>query len=143
MVTDTQPNEEPELMRVEELSVHFGPRKNPVRAVDGVSFSIPAGKTVALVGESGCGKSVTAMSLARLVPEPPGRYVSGRVLYQGQDVLKMGNEDLQDLRGDEIAFVFQEPGTSLNPVFRVGYQIAEGLKLHRPESTMKRRFWTC
>ena len=121
------------LLDVKDLRVHFGGEARPVKAVDGVSFSIPHGKTVALVGESGCGKSVTAMSLARLVPQPPGRYVGGEVLYKGRNVLTMSEEELRALRGNEISFVFQEPGASLNPVFRVGYQIAEALKLHRPD----------
>ena len=121
------------LLDVRDLRVHFGGETRPVKAVDGVSFSIPHGKTVALVGESGCGKSVTAMSLARLVPQPPGRYVGGEVIYKGRNVLTMPDEELRVLRGNEISYVFQEPGSSLNPVFRIGYQIAEALKLHRPE----------
>jgi oligopeptide/dipeptide ABC transporter ATP-binding protein len=103
-----------------------------VRAVERVSFRLNEGETLALVGESGCGKSVTALSLARLVPQPPGRYVTGQVLYQGRDVLAMDDAALRDLRGNEISYVFQEPSTSLNPVFRVGYQIREALRLHRP-----------
>ena len=103
-----------------------------MRAVERVSFDVAEGETVALVGESGCGKSVTALSLARLVPEPAGRFVSGQVVYRGQDVLGMDDAALRDLRGNEISYVFQEPSTSLNPVFRVGYQIGEALRLHRP-----------
>lgn len=125
-------SESEDLLKVENLSVYFGSRSDPVRAVDQVSFSVPSGQTVALVGESGCGKSVTSMALARLVPEPPGRYESGRVLFEGRDVLQMGREALQTLRGNEISYVFQEPSSALNPVFRIGYQIAESLRLHRP-----------
>jgi oligopeptide/dipeptide ABC transporter ATP-binding protein len=120
------------LLKVEDLSVHFELGSEKVRAVEGVSFDIREGETVALVGESGCGKSVTALSLARLVPEPPGRYVSGTVTYRGLNVLHTTESELQDLRGDEIAYIFQDPATALNPVFRVGHQIAEALRLHRP-----------
>ena len=102
-----------------------------VRAVDGVSFRVRRGETVALVGESGCGKSVTALSLARLVPQPPGVYEGGQILYQGRDVLNMDESALRRLRGKEISYVFQEPGESLNPVFRVGDQIGEAIRLHR------------
>jgi oligopeptide/dipeptide ABC transporter ATP-binding protein len=125
------PERKQQLVEVEDLRVHFGSQERPVKAVDGVSFGINERETVALVGESGCGKSVTALSLAKLVPIPPGRYVAGIVRYRGDDVLAMDAGALRKLRGDEIAYVFQEPSTSLNPVFRVGYQIAEALRLHR------------
>jgi oligopeptide/dipeptide ABC transporter ATP-binding protein len=98
--------------------------------VDGVSFSIPEATTVALVGESGSGKSVTALSLARLVPEPPGYYAGGKVLYRGQNVLEMSRRELQSLRGGEIAYVFQDPANALNPVFTIGFQIEECLRVH-------------
>ncbi len=120
------------LLKVDNLSVHFELGSEQVRAVEGVSFDIREGETVALVGESGCGKSVTALSLARLVPEPPGRYVSGKVSYQGKNVLYKNEVELRNLRGDEIAYIFQDPATALNPVFRIGWQIAEALRLHRP-----------
>ena len=120
------------ILEVRELRTYFGARRAPVRAVDGVSFSIGAGETVALVGESGCGKSVTALSLARLVAEA-GFYAGGEVLFGGEDVLKMAPARLRRLRGAEISYVFQEPATSLNPVFRVGDQIAEAVRLHRPD----------
>jgi oligopeptide/dipeptide ABC transporter ATP-binding protein len=120
------------LIEVQDLSVQFGPLARPVRAVERVSFEMASGETLALVGESGCGKSVTALALARLVPQPPGRYASGRVLYRGEDVLAMDDTALRALRGNEISYVFQDPGSSLNPVFRVGYQIREALYLHRP-----------
>jgi len=121
------------LLKVEGLETWFGSSGNPVRAVDGVSFEVTRGTTIALVGESGCGKSVTALSLARLVPQPPGFYAGGQVLFEGEDVLQMSERRLSDLRGREISYVFQEPGTSLNPVFRVGYQIMESIKLHRKD----------
>jgi peptide/nickel transport system ATP-binding protein len=98
-----------------------------------VSFSIAAGETVCLVGESGCGKSVTAQSIARLVPVPPANYVGGEILLNGRDTLKMTNGELQKIRGGVVGYVFQEPGAALNPVFRIGAQIKESLKLHRPE----------
>ena len=112
--------------------MHFGDPDRPVRAVDGVSFSVREGETVALVGESGCGKSVTAMSLARLVPSPPARYEGGGVRYDGVDVLGLTEAGLRDLRGREISYVFQEPMSSMNPVFRVGSQIVEAIRMHRP-----------
>ncbi len=120
------------LLQVDDLRVQFDLGGEPIRAVDGVSFSIRQGETVALVGESGCGKSVTASALARLVPQPPGRYASGRILYGGRDVLRMDESELRHIRGKEIAYVFQEPADSLNPVFTVGYQVGEAIRLHRP-----------
>lgn len=120
------------IARIQGLQIHFGSLSKPVRAVDGLDLDIRAGETLALVGESGCGKSVTAMSLARLVPEPPARYTGGRVLWRGRDVLAMSQSELRALRGNEIAYIFQDPSASLNPVFRVGYQIGESIRLHRP-----------
>ena len=105
----------------------------PLRAIDGVSLAIGAGETVCLVGESGCGKSVTALSIARLVPTPPANYVGGEILLNGQDTLKMSRARTATIRGGVVSYVFQEPGASLNPVFRIGNQIKESLKLHDPE----------
>lgn len=119
------------LLEIRDLKVWFGRKDSPVRAVDGVNLDIPAGSTVALVGESGCGKSVTALSLARLVPEPPGYYAGGSIMLDGEDVLKMSARQLAGVRGRKIAYVFQEPGDALNPVLTVGYQIMEAVKLHR------------
>jgi len=116
-------------VEVEGLKTWFGTGPEPVKAVDGVSFSIPEKSTVALVGESGCGKSVTAMSLTRLLPSPPARYAGGRVLVGGRDTMQMTPSQLSGIRGREIAYIFQEPGTALNPVFRVGYQIGEAVRL--------------
>jgi ABC-type dipeptide/oligopeptide/nickel transport system ATPase component len=121
------------LLRVENLGVHFGPVDDPVRAVDGISFAMAPGETLAVVGESGSGKSVTALALTRLLATPPARYVSGRIEFEGRDTLQMSNRDLRDLRGKQIAYIFQEPGSSLNPVFTIGYQIREAIELHRPE----------
>jgi len=120
------------LLEIKNLQLEFGAGADALRAVDGVSFTISEGETVCLVGESGCGKSVTALSIARLVPTPPARYVGGEILVQGRDVLRMGKTGLRQIRGGVVSYVFQEPGASLNPVFRVGSQIKEALQLHRP-----------
>ena len=122
------------LLEVRDLRVSFFTDDGEVRAVDGVSFSIRRGETLALVGESGCGKSVTALALARLVATPPGVYQGGEILLEGEDVLRMDNRRLREIRGAKIAYIFQEPATSLNPVFRIGCQIKESLQLHRPEA---------
>ena len=121
------------LLEIKNLQLEFGTGQNALRVVDGVSLSICAGETVCLVGESGCGKSVTALSIARLIPSPPAQYVGGEILLNGSDVLKMSKKELRNIRGGVVSYVFQEPSASLNPVFRVGRQIKESLKLHRPE----------
>jgi peptide/nickel transport system ATP-binding protein/oligopeptide transport system ATP-binding protein len=121
------------LLEIKNLKMDFGLGADALRAVDGVSLTIGAGETVCLVGESGCGKSVTALSIAQLVPTPPANYVGGEILLNGRDVLKMSNGELRNIRGGVVSYVFQEPGASLNPVFRIGNQIKESLKLHRPE----------
>src|ERR1043166_8384617 len=123
-----------ELLEVKNLQISFFTDEGEVRAVDGVSFSIKKGETLALVGESGCGKSVTALSLAKLVATPPGVYKGGEVLLDGEDVLKMGKEHLRSIRGRKVSYIFQEPATSLNPVFRIGFQIKEVLQLHSPDA---------
>ena len=121
------------LVEIKNLKLEFLAGDRALRAVDDVSITIEAGETVCLVGESGCGKSVTALSIARLVPTPPARYFGGQILLNGQDVLKMSKTELRAIRGGMVSYVFQDPGASLNPVFRVGNQIKESLKLHRPE----------
>jgi oligopeptide/dipeptide ABC transporter ATP-binding protein len=121
------------LLEINNLKMDFGKNAAALRAIDGVSLTIGAGETVCLVGESGCGKTVTALSIARLVPTPPANYVSGEILLNGKDVLKMPKKELQKIRGGVVSYIFQEPGAALNPVFRVGNQIKESLKLHRPE----------
>lgn len=121
------------LLEVRNLRIQFVTEDGDVQAVDDISFTIRAGETVALVGESGSGKSVTALSLSRLVPTPPARYNGGEILFQGANVLDFSKRQLQTLRGGQIAYVFQEPSTSLNPVYRVRNQIAEALHLHRPD----------
>ena len=119
------------LLRVRDLAVQFGDPARPVRAVDGVSFEVRAGEVVALVGESGCGKSVTALALARLLPEPAARYAGGTIEVLGRDVLAASDAALRALRGASIAYVFQEPAAALNPVFTIGFQIGEVLRAHR------------
>jgi oligopeptide/dipeptide ABC transporter ATP-binding protein len=118
------------LLEVSDLSTHFPTEEGVVRAVDGISFHVDEGETLGLVGESGCGKSITALSLIRLVP-PPGRLVGGRIVYKGTDLTALPEKEMRRYRGREIALVFQEPMTALNPVFTVGYQIAEGLIVHK------------
>src|SRR5881394_809897 len=119
------------LLEVEDLRTHFFTRDGVVRAVDGVSFTIQPGETLALVGESGCGKSVTSLSILRLIASPPGRIVSGAIRFGGRDLLALSEPDMRKVRGNEISMIFQEPMTSLNPVLTVGSQIAEALVLHR------------
>ena len=121
------------LLEIKNLQLDFVTDEGSARAVDGVSLLLEPGETLCLVGESGCGKSVTAQSIARLVPTPPARYVTGEILLNGRDVLKISPRELQDIRGGVVSYVFQEPSVALNPVFRVGAQIKESLKLHKPE----------
>ncbi len=119
------------LLEVTNLRTQFFTRDGVVKAVEGVTFSLEEGKTLAIVGESGSGKSVTALSLMRLIQEPQGKIVDGQVLLGGEDILKMGDAQVRALRGDRIAMIFQDPMTSLNPVFRVGFQIGEALRIHK------------
>jgi peptide/nickel transport system ATP-binding protein/oligopeptide transport system ATP-binding protein len=121
------------LLEIKNLKLDFLSGEASLRAVDDVSLSIDAGETICIVGESGCGKTVTALSIARLVPTPPAKYVGGEILLNGQDVLKMSPTQLRGIRGGVVSYVFQEPSASLNPVIRIGKQIKEALKLHQPE----------
>jgi len=118
------------LLEVENLQTHFRTPDGVNRAVDGLSFHVEAGETVAIVGESGCGKSVTSMSILRLIPEPPGK-IAGSIRFQGKDLLKLSDREMRAIRGNEISMIFQEPMTSLNPVLTVGRQIGETLRLHQ------------
>jgi oligopeptide transport system ATP-binding protein len=118
------------LLTVRGLSTHFFTPDGVVQAVDDVSFELGYGETLGLVGESGCGKSVTALSIARLVPNPPGRIVSGEIVFDGIDILKIDSDEMRHLRGKEIGFIFQDPLTSLNPTLTIGYQIAESIRQH-------------
>jgi oligopeptide/dipeptide ABC transporter ATP-binding protein len=120
-----------ELIQVKNLRTSFFTPEGEVRAVDGISFNIGEGKTLGLVGESGCGKSVTALSIMRLVPSPPGKIVGGEIVYRGQDLLKLNGTAMRKIRGNEISMIFQEPMTSLNPVFTIGDQIGEAIRLHQ------------
>jgi oligopeptide/dipeptide ABC transporter ATP-binding protein len=118
------------ILEVNDLRTHFFTREGVVRAVDGVSFPLEKGKTLGLVGESGCGKSVTALSIMGLIPKPPARIVSGSVLFEGRDLTKLKERELEDIRGKEIAMIFQDPMTSLNPTIKISTQIMEVLRRH-------------
>ena len=118
-------------LEVKDLQTWFYTRQGIVKAVDGVSFNLRKGETLGIVGESGCGKSITALSVMRLVPDPPGRIIGGRVTLDGRDLLDLDEAEMRLVRGNDISMIFQEPMTSLNPVLTVGYQIAEALILHR------------
>ncbi|TMJ26540.1 MAG: ABC transporter ATP-binding protein [Alphaproteobacteria bacterium] len=120
-----------DLLEVENLGTWFYTRQGIVKAVDGVDFGVASGETLAIVGESGCGKSMTALSLMRLIPDPPGRIVSGQIKLGGKDLLKLSEEEMRRVRGNDISMIFQEPMTSLNPVMTIGKQISEALILHR------------
>jgi len=121
------------ILEIRNLAIDFATETGTVEAVKGISFSLMAGETLAIVGESGSGKSVTGLALTRLLPEPPAIYRSGQILLHGNDILKMAPRALRSIRGAKIAYIFQEPSTSLNPVFTIRSQIAEALHLHRPE----------
>src|SRR5215212_5597574 len=118
------------LLEVKNLQTHFPTRAGLVRAVDGVSFHVERGELLSLVGESGCGKSITALSVMRLIA-PPGKIVGGELSFEGEDLLAASEARMREIRGDDIAMIFQDPMTSLNPVYTVGEQIAEALRLHR------------
>jgi peptide/nickel transport system ATP-binding protein len=119
------------ILQVRDLKTHFETRNGTVKAVDGVSVEVNAGDTLGIVGESGCGKTVLALSIMRLIPEPPGRIVSGTIHFDGTDILGLNNEEMRKLRGREISMIFQEPMNSLNPVLKVGDQVAEAIRLHQ------------
>ncbi len=119
------------LLRVNDLKTYFDTDDGEVHAVDGVSFQVKRGETLGIVGESGCGKSMTAFSILRLIPQPPGRIASGEIWYRDQNLLTLSDPQIRGIRGNEIAMIFQEPMTSLNPVFTIGEQIAEAVRLHQ------------
>jgi len=119
------------VLEVDGLKTYFFTRGGVVKAVDDVSFTLKKGETLGIVGESGCGKSITALSLMRLVPDPPGKIIAGRVALDGESLLDLTEEEMRSIRGNEISMIFQEPMTSLNPVLTIGYQIAEALRLHQ------------
>ncbi|MGW8186872.1 MAG: ABC transporter ATP-binding protein, partial [Desulfobacterales bacterium] len=119
------------LLDIQNLKTHFFVRGQVARAVDDVSFSVHSGQTIGLVGESGCGKSVTAHSIIQLIPEPPGRIVGGKIFFDGTDLLELSERQMRRIRGNRISMIFQEPMTSLNPVFTVGEQVGEVIRLHQ------------
>ena len=129
------------LLSVQDLRVYFHGNQRVARAVDGVSYEIRKGETVCVVGESGCGKTVSALTTLGLIPQPPGEIAGGRVLFKGQNLLDLSEADMQNIRGNRIAMVFQEPMTSLNPVFTIGYQIQEPIAVHEKvsENEMRQR----
>ncbi len=126
----TEQDNRPVLLEVDNLQTHFRTMAGVNRAVDGVSFNVRSGETLAIVGESGCGKSVTAMSILRLIPEPPGK-IAGSIRFEGRELLKASDREMRAIRGNEISMIFQEPMTSLNPVLTNGRQIGETLRLHQ------------
>ncbi len=127
------------LLEVKDLRTHFFTREGVVRAVDGISFSVESGKTLGIVGESGCGKSVTALSIMGLIPQPPAKIVTGEVLFEGRDLTKIPERQLEDLRGRDIAMIFQDPMTSLNPTLTIGTQITETIRRHYDVSKQQAR----
>ena len=127
------------LLEVRNLRTHFKTDDGVARAVDGVSFELDRGETLGLVGESGCGKSVSALSIMRLIPNPPGEIVGGEIFYNGTDLLKIPEDKMRAIRGNDISMIFQEPMTSLNPVFTVGHQIDEAVILHQAVSKAEAR----
>jgi oligopeptide/dipeptide ABC transporter ATP-binding protein len=131
------------LLEVDDLRTHFFTREGVVRAVDGVSFSLERGRTLGIVGESGCGKSVTALSIMGLIPRPPAKIVSGAVLFDGQDLTTLSSRRLEDVRGREIAMIFQDPMTSLNPTLTIGTQITETIRRHYDVTKAQARNRAC
>ncbi len=119
------------ILEVKDLQTSFFTERGEVKAVDHVSFDVYKGKTVCIVGESGCGKSVTSLSIMRLIPNPPGKIVGGEILYKGKNLLNLSMEEMRKIRGNEISMIFQEPMTSLNPVFTIGNQLVEAIQLHQ------------
>lgn len=119
------------ILEVKNLKTYFYSDRGVVKAADDVSFYVNEGETLGIVGESGCGKSITSMSIVRLVETPPGKYVGGQILFNGEDMLKISDRRIREIRGNDISFIFQEPMTSLNPVFKIGRQISETMILHR------------
>jgi len=139
MPQDRMVDAEEHLLEVRNLCTYFHTEEGLGKAVDGVSFELRRGETLGLVGESGCGKSVSALSVMRLIPQPPGQIESGEILFAGRDLLRLSEEEMCRVRGDEIAMIFQEPMTSLNPVLTCGFQIAESVILHQGVSKQEAR----
>ncbi len=120
-----------ELLKINDLRTYFFTHEGTVKAVDGISFRINRGETLGIVGESGCGKSVTALSILRLIADPPGKIVSGEIRFEGKNLLELDEKEMRDIRGKKISMIFQEPMTSLDPVFTIGYEIMETLQIHQ------------
>jgi len=120
-----------ELLKVKNLETDFSTHQGTAKAVNGISFTINKGETVGIVGESGCGKSVTALSIMRLIPNPPGKIVGGEIYFEGQDLLQLNEKEMRRIRGKKISMIFQEPMTSLDPVFTIGHEIMESIQLHQ------------
>ena len=123
------------LLEIQNLNVAFETSRGDIRPVRDVSINIFPGQTVAVVGESGCGKSVTALSVLRLIPSPPGKVLGGRIVFEGRDLLTLSEREMRSVRGKDIAMIFQEPMTSLNPVYTIGDQIVEAVTLHQHVGT--------
>ncbi len=140
VTTDTRINTET-VLTVEDLRTYFMTRWGTVKAVDGISFDLRRGETLGIVGESGCGKSVTMLSLMRLIPIPPGRIVSGSIVLDGEDIIPISEQEMAQIRGSKIALIIQDPMTSLNPVFSIGNQVEEAIRIHQdiPKRTVKER----
>ena len=119
------------VLQVKGLKTYYYTEGGVVPAVDGLDFEVEPGETFAIVGESGCGKSVTSLSILRLIPSPPGKIIDGEIIYHGQDLVKKSEREMRSIRGNDISMIFQEPMTSLNPVFTVGQQIGESFRFHQ------------
>ncbi|MEQ6390888.1 ABC transporter ATP-binding protein [Bacillaceae bacterium S4-13-58] len=128
------------ILEVEDLETHFVSKKKVVKAVDGISFEVKEGETLGIVGESGCGKSITSLSLMRLLPEPQGQIVGGDIRFKGDSLIKKSEDEMRKIRGNSISMIFQEPMTSLNPVYSVGEQIAEAIRIH--QKLNRKEAWT-
>jgi peptide/nickel transport system ATP-binding protein len=125
------------LVQIKNLKTYFYTEDGIVKAVDDVSFNIKKGEIIGVVGESGCGKSVTAMSIMRLIPSPPGKIVGGEILFEDKNILELKDAEMRKIRGNDIAVIFQEPMTSLNPIFTIGYQIEEVIMLHQKSNKVE------
>lgn len=140
MTLSTQKSSELEkILEVKNLKTSFFTEAGEVRAIDDVSFNVYKGKTLGIVGESGCGKSVTSLSIMRLIPHPPGKIVGGQIIYKNRNLLDLNSEEMRSIRGNEISMIFQEPMTSLNPVFTIGNQVIEAIRLHQRLSRAEAR----